>query len=42
MYFTFETEIWPYLIHESRVFGVEVFFVKWKIRVSNQRKIMKR
>ena len=33
----FETEIWPYLIHESRVFGVEVFLLNGRLSVKSKK-----
>ena len=33
----FETEIWPYLIHESRVLGVEVFLLNGRLSVKSKK-----
>ena len=33
----FETEIWPYLIHESRGFGVEVFLLNGRLSVKSKK-----
>ena len=33
----FETEIWPYLIHESRVFGIEVFLLNGRLSVKSKK-----
>ena len=33
----FETEIWPYLIHESRVFGIEVFLLNGRLSVKSEK-----
>ena len=37
----FETEIWPYLIHESRVSGVEVFLLNGRLSVKSEKNYKK-